>query len=291
MKKVLFAGVAAIALISSGAWAADMPMRAPAPAAFDWGGFYVGAHAGWADNHYTEEVYSTANGGFPVSTALQAVTSGTDNGFAGGFQGGYNWVVTPGWLLGLEADATGSFLRGTGSGCSPIECTSGSGETDGFVSFRARTGIIWNNLLFYATGGYAAVYHRNWDQITCFNATTPDCPSGPSAPLGPFGSNLPGGIGTFAAINPTGLGGEAQQWSNGYVFGGGLEWAFGDRWTARLEYDRYEFRYTYGINFGPCGSSCQGTQQLYNNLAKSISASTDVNTVMFGINYLFWPGL
>src|SRR5687767_12100826 len=62
MKKILLAGVAIAALSSSATVAADLSVRrqappaapqfAPVPAAFNWSGFYIGAHGGGAwGNH------------------------------------------------------------------------------------------------------------------------------------------------------------------------------------------------------------------------------------------------
>src|SRR4051812_37512066 len=153
MKKFLLSTVA-LAGLTAGAVAADLPMRAAPVAvapAFTWTGFYIGVNvgSGWRnrnDNNFfdpglvtfdrnaaagitpfvLQPVTPAAGGffgqGFGLGTAPLA-------GFLGGVQAGYNWQLTPGrgWVLGIEADAqvsnigrrnnneNGGFL-GTGAG-------------------------------------------------------------------------------------------------------------------------------------------------------------------------------
>ena len=256
-----------------------MPMKAPAPAAYDWGGFYVGAHVGWADANTTSQVTGIYSG-IPEGTSTHS-----ENGVAGGVNGGYNWVVTPNWLLGLEADGTASAINGKSSGCGTFECDTASFSDNGFISFRGRIGFIWDNLLLYGTGGYAAVNHRLAETVTCFTTSAANpCPG-----AAPTNANSPGHPATAAAY---GIGGASAAWSNGWVYGGGLEWGFANRWTARIEYTRYDFSYNGGINFGPCGQSCPPGQFFIGEiLAKAFHNTLDDNVVMVGINYLFWPGL
>jgi outer membrane immunogenic protein len=284
MTKVLLAVVAAVAMTSSGALGADvtMPMKAPAPAAYDWGGFYVGSHIGWTGGTETDQYFNSF-----ASTFVQSNTF-SSSGFSGGLQGGYNWVVTPNWLLGLEADGTGSTSTSRGSGCTiPIgntppvgvignTCENISNWESAFISFRGRIGFIWDNLLFYALGGYAAVDHRNTMTITCANGGPPTAP-----PTGTCPSSSGGLYGTLNTASSV-----AQTWANGWVYGGGFEWGFADRWTARLEYTHYQFDYTGGNIFTSCPFCA-----IYNTAALTSRTVSDYNSVMVGVNYLFWPGL
>jgi outer membrane immunogenic protein len=290
MTKVFLAVAAAIAMTSSAALGADvtMPLKAPAPAAYDWGGFYVGGHVGWTGGTQTDTYTDNY-----ASTYIQT-TSYSSSGFSGGVQGGYNWVVTPRWLLGLEADGTGSTSTSRGSGCTiPIGNTDPFGPVgnfcenvqnweSAFVSFRGRIGFIWDNLLFYALGGYAAVDHRNTVTITCAN-------SGSGIGTVPSGS-CPGSSGGFTGT-AVGQGSVAQTWANGWVYGAGLEWGFADRWTARFEYTRYRFDYTGGNAYSSCPFCGYGPNIGVQPLAWLYRTTSDYNSFMVGLNYLFWPGM
>jgi len=290
MTKVFLAVAAAIAMTSSAALGADvtMPMKAPAPAAYDWGGFYVGSHIGWTGGTENDNFYSNY-----ASTFVQSNTF-TSSGFSAGLQGGYNWVVTPHWLFGLEADGTGSTSMSRGSGCTaPIGnvppfgvvgnmCENITNWESAFVSFRGRIGFIWDNVLFYALGGYAGVDHRNTVNITCAN-------SGSGAAFPPTGS-CPGNSGGFTGT-AVGLGSVAQTWANGWVYGAGFEWGFADRWTARLEYNRYQFDYGGGNIYGSCPYCGYFPNPGVQPLSWIYKTVSDYNSVMVGVNYLFWPGL
>ena len=101
------AGVAAL-LLTGSAGAADLPARMPSPApAYDWSGFYVGGHLGFA----------TATSAFTATQpAIAPNLSGTLDLFRpydlftgegsnlGGFQAGYNTVFKSGLMIGVEAD-------------------------------------------------------------------------------------------------------------------------------------------------------------------------------------------
>jgi Outer membrane protein beta-barrel domain len=80
--------------------AAAAIMVAPA-AAFtnNWSGVYIGAHLGGAWQSAPDWTYFNPNNG-----ARFSLTPGGNLGAAGGLQGGYNWQLVPGWLLGVEGD-------------------------------------------------------------------------------------------------------------------------------------------------------------------------------------------
>jgi outer membrane immunogenic protein len=63
-KNILLCTVASVAVAASSAFAADMPVKAPltpAPPAWSWAGFYIGAHGGygWKRNDFAEVVSTT----------------------------------------------------------------------------------------------------------------------------------------------------------------------------------------------------------------------------------------
>jgi len=76
MKKLILAGVAAFALASSSASAADMPVKAapvaaPAPV-FTWTGCYIGVEGGgaWGRSQHIGAADDAAISGFPISDSF-----------------------------------------------------------------------------------------------------------------------------------------------------------------------------------------------------------------------------
>jgi outer membrane immunogenic protein len=120
----LFVSASALALIGGIAAAADLPppmqpapspMYAPTPIAYNWSGFYVGAHGGW---------------GFG--------TGAFDDGFVIGGQVGVN-AQWNNFVLGAEGD--GSFVDWGGA--------------DAVGTARLRGGFAFDRFLVYGTGGVA----------------------------------------------------------------------------------------------------------------------------------------
>jgi outer membrane immunogenic protein len=196
-------GLAAMAAMPTGALAADMPLKAPAmmaPAGFDWSGGYVGVNIGGAWSSHSVTEYDAS--GFAFSN-----TSYKDSGIIGGGQGGYNWLVYPNWLVGLEADLSGSGISTDVSGCSATGCATSHVKAESFLTVRGRVGYAVNNWLFYGTGGWAWVDSSVERVITA--------------------STAPGLVGASTT---------SAGWNSGWVAGAGVEWAFAQRWTAKVEY-------------------------------------------------------
>ncbi len=146
VSKTLLATVALVALATSSALAADMPLKAPPkmPAAvYNWTGFYMGANVGGS---FGQQSTAWAIAGAPFGTA-----SAKMNGVLGGFQDGWNWQSGL-WVLGFESDFQATGQRGT-AGLGGL--TSGA-NLQWFSTIRGRIGITptptW---LLYATGGAA----------------------------------------------------------------------------------------------------------------------------------------
>jgi outer membrane immunogenic protein len=239
MKKLLHGSLMAIGLVIPGATlAADMavPLYKAAPpeaAAANWSGGYVGLNAGGAWNN---------DDGLPFCINPAGVLNGTGcettnvpgaqvdaKGFIGGGQIGYNLQVTPRWLLlGVEADLQGSDIHGSLNIPGPFAAVGGGGaagsnftaseKIDWLGTVRARLGFAFDRFLIYGTTGLA--YGRvDVSQNTIFTNT-----SYPSS---------------------------ASLERSGWTAGGGLEWAFMNSWSARLEYLFYDL--------GHIGTSGLGT--------------------------------
>ncbi len=233
-----------VVLAASGAvFAADLPPQAPPPAPipvpiFSWTGFYVGVNAGGAfssQENRTAAVAAVAPvGTFAAAGPAFAATSGTflvpagagvrngnttTSGFAGGGQIGYNWQVGS-FVVGAEADIQGLagnngrrgfggvpaapfFITATGPGLPPgtILVPRGVlGTLDWYGTFRGRLGYAIDRTLVYVTGGLA-YGEGSLDKGICGNGLL-NCTS-----------NI----------------------RTGYTVGGGVEYAFTNTWTARVE--------------------------------------------------------
>ena len=156
MKKIAIA-VAALLMGSVSASAADLAARpytkAPAPivAAYNWSGFYVGLHAGYASSDprfdfVTDGHYNNAPGesfGFGVS------------GFMGGGHAGYNWQ-TSNIVFGLEGSISYTDLN-RGGVISPFFPGSDTFRTkqEWIATVTPRLGVTSGPVLFYVKGGVA----------------------------------------------------------------------------------------------------------------------------------------
>jgi len=149
MKRLAAAGfAAAAALAASGpAFAADLPQPVqsytyadPAPAGrFDWSGFYFGGHLGW---NWSD---------FRTTNAVTGRFNTRDNGVTGGVHAGYNYMVTPEFLVGAEADFSLSAIDKSRTVAGVNYKTS----SDWNSTVRARAGWAFDRFLVFGTGGLA----------------------------------------------------------------------------------------------------------------------------------------
>jgi outer membrane immunogenic protein len=112
MQKKLSLGVLALCLcaFAAPAAAADLPLpvKAPLLPPYDpWNGWYVGANIGGSFGQARD------NSTFGQNHIAFSSTTANLNGVVGGAQFGYNWHVSPVWLLGFEANIEGTGERGT----------------------------------------------------------------------------------------------------------------------------------------------------------------------------------
>ena len=146
MKKTLLAAVATFAATS--AFAADLPVRynkAPPPVAvqvFSWTGFYIGGHIGGASaRHESAQIADPTDG-----VDFHDYPGGRETGVFGGVQAGYNWR-NGSWVFGIEGD-----IQATGA-----EETFAPWKFSNpwFGTVRGRAGYLFDNVLFFGTGGLA----------------------------------------------------------------------------------------------------------------------------------------
>lgn len=257
MKRIAIA-LAALGLSTALASAADMPLKAPPMAApvasvYSWTGFYIGGHVGYGWGHTSNDSYTTAG------VFLDNTTSDPSGAFGGG-QIGYNWQVSPNWLIGIEADGSVSDIKGTSVGCTATGCASGLGTTDDFGTVRGRVGYIINNVLLYGTGGWAWSHSHTDRTITCVVAGGGVCPGGPSP------SPLTGMVSSASGNN-----------NSGWTAGAGVEWQFAPHWTAKVEYQHLEFD-NVGRDYSYPG---------FPAASRHIVTDGHIDTVRVGVNYLF----
>jgi outer membrane immunogenic protein len=214
MRCVLFAFGAAVVAVAAThptiSSAADLPAAVPtkAPAlvaVYNWGGFYIGGNVGGVWDHRTVTTNNTATGvAVPIFTGTGDLSSVT-----GGGQIGYNFVVAPNWVLGVEADVSGTGLdRTTAVSVFRTGTAQHHNELDLYGTVRGRAGYAINNVLLYGTGGFA------WadEKITR--------------------TQLTGHLANATA----GIGETATQTGVGWAAGAGVEWGFAPNWSARVEY-------------------------------------------------------
>ena len=148
MKKTLIAVAATAILFGAPALAADMPLKAPpAPMAWSWTGFYIGADAGvdWSRDSVSPTVPDGST--FPRSNTLNT------SGVLGGATLGYNWQAGT-FLYGLEGDL--GYMGIGGAKADPLGGTEIDNLQSGWYGdITGRAGITWGNALLYGKGGWA----------------------------------------------------------------------------------------------------------------------------------------
>jgi len=220
----LYRGLAAIGctvFATSVAVAADMPTKAPTalppPAVYNWTGFYVGLNAGgaWGQSDVVTQVngvgtfFNVLN---PPAINANGNSTVDPSGFTGGIQAGYNWQAG-GWVFGIEADFNYFGLKDSRSVTAQYTFSAPVAnytinqqvETDWLFTLRPRLGWAFNNWLLYATGGLA---------VTEIKYTN-----------------------TFVdGYYPSLQNGSVSKTQVGWTAGVGVEYAYMNSWSAKLEY-------------------------------------------------------
>jgi len=263
----LLAGTAALAFTTSFAQAADLPRRtAPvAPIAavplFTWTGFYVGAQVGYgfSDNGDDNPFFNGTNtfvgaDGFTYRVDNNGFFNDDDeDGFLLGAHAGYN-VQFGSFVVGVEGDIEWADIGGDNNGftvtridpvtgaaiAGPFTLSRGS-DLEFIGSLRARIGFAFDRTLIYATGGLAFASFDDGDNTFAFNS--------------PFFDN----------------GDDDTEW--GWTIGAGVEYAFTNNLTARLEY-----RYT---------TFDRDNNRFFVNTAFDRDNDADFHAVRLGVSYKF----
>jgi high affinity Mn2+ porin len=232
MKKICkFGGGIGVALATcSVAIAADLPKSLPVKAplatvatAYDWNGWYVGAHIGVIRGASNWSATAPGAGGPALSGSFNLpfnfdFMAGTGS-YDAGLQAGYNYVSPSRLMLGFESDVTSPnsdvvipyAVRGGQTVTSPAigQVTYGEAVIH-YGTARARVGYAFDQFLLYGTGGLAWSY----DQVT-------------RTQLAGF---------SFAGFAAPGTVDTKLLWRLGWAAGAGIEIPLASNWTARAEY-------------------------------------------------------
>jgi outer membrane immunogenic protein len=282
MRKQFLLGLStfAVMMLGGAAQAADMPVKAPPPAApvmYNWTGFYIGGHIGgaWVDRNGHDRFDG-------VNRCIGAVCF-DDNGFgrndgrliAGG-QIGLNYQVGQ-FVWGIEGqisavarhnddgDACGFFTGPVGTVVVHDHLFNCRNRGDWVATLAARLGVAFGatgNWLLYIKGGAAFADGRFGIRLRN------DCPL-----TWTFCNNS-----NFAFNND-------DNTRTGWMIGGGIEYGGWGNWTWKLEYNFMDFGHR-NLHFDdnivtPCATACR--------LIHDLDFDRQVSVVKLGLNYRFAP--
>jgi outer membrane immunogenic protein len=246
--------------LSGSAFAADLPPAPPprAPAVYvppvlpvyNWSGVYLGINGGYGfgSSEWTDPLNPS------VSTSSGSFN--TNGGLAGGTLG-VNFQ-TGGFVFGAEGDWDWQGLQGKSSSpfCTGVFTSGTVGATaaglscetksDWIATIRARAGYAADRVLFYATGGGAA-------------------------------GNVQTGLNTLSLQSNT---------EYGWTAGAGIEWAFADNWTAKVEYLYVDLGNSTCNNSASCGFDAPATATTAAVPANDTVKFTE-SMIRAGVNFKF----
>jgi outer membrane immunogenic protein len=252
MKKLSLASVAiALSAIGAPALAADLPVKSAPLAAFAWTGCYAGGHVGggWTHKDVTDPAQLVQDSFLGLGSTAGVTTVRTDStGYLVGGQFGCDYQFAGNWVVGLEGAISGCSLKGSASVPLPLGNPGDSAlfttRADFISSATVRLGFSLDRLLLYVKGGGAWVGDK-------YSA-----------------------VGTFQTV---GFDFEGVDLRTGWTVGGGAEWALWENWSARLEYDYYDF-----------GHRSVLMSDAINVLSGPIDIRQTVQVVKLGLNFHMW---
>ncbi len=237
------------------------------PPPFSWTGCYIGGHVGYGWGRDTVSIPNLAlTAGVPpaevAGLTLPSVTGDT-SGVLGGGQVGCNYQFASSWVIGIEGDGSATDIKGSVSESVPFAnpfpppnvvtiAGTAHAKTDWLASVTGRLG--WapaERWLIYAKGGAAWARDKY------------------SADIPIFDEHL------AASVTRT-----------GWTVGGGVEWAFWNNWSAKAEYDFYDFG-TRSITLAGTFGGGPTTFVPGAITVPGIDIKQTISTVKLGINYRF----
>jgi outer membrane immunogenic protein len=248
--RVAFAFVTALGF-SGAANAADFSgfPEPPPPPEFSWEGLYIGISGGYGGDRFEYPFsYSQDCCGYIYDKSLSGQFDITSSGFVYGAQVGYNLMLDPHWLLGIEADIQGTSIKGNlGFHLDPSFDVNAGSKVDWFGTIRGRIGWADGRFLLYATGGWA------YGKATAYaNATYSGSP-------------------IFDLSKSANL--------SGFAVGGGAEYAITDHWTLKTEYLYVDLGKNNLLSYVGSAYNC--------DIAFNLDQKTKFHVVRAGLNYKF----
>jgi outer membrane immunogenic protein len=220
MRRLLLSSVSVLALTFTAT------AQTSGPRAATWTGFYIGGSLGGVNSSGRQTISGDAASGAPLFASTNSGSS-----FVAGAFAGYNFQISPNFVVGGEADISGLSSRHRIQAVSnfPLNWSSRDGEDSYGVAnvvgrtsmkwmgtLRARAGVTFDNIFLYGTGGLAFGAVKS-----STNITIPEFDGGTEA----------SGVSYAGSTSKTKL---------GWALGVGAEMMITDRWTARLEYLHYD---------------------------------------------------
>lgn len=234
---------------STAAFAADLPVKARAiePAVYNWTGIYVGVHAGYG-------------GGMKDWGGINLLADGG----LGGLTIGVNQQVGN-FVLGLEGDV--SWTRTKGSRFETIAIpfsvsnfdASIASEIDRVGTFAFRLGFAQDRWLVYVKGGVAWA-HETHAQTQVSTIT---------------------GVAGAQSVNITGTENRL-----GPMLGIGAEYAFLGNWSAKAEYNYFDFSGNGTVRESGTLVSFAGATS---TVATTVNVRQQLHFAKIGLNYRFGP--
>ena len=239
-------------MLSSAAVGAELGAGSTSAAPYQWSRYYVGVDGGygrvdpsvgWSGNPAAEAGY-LSSGGLARSTTINP------RGFLGGLHAGYDHQLGR-FIVGIETDLAYANIRGSGTSSTgnTIALVDSSGQPLWSINnysryqssagqtlralggLRVRAGFLaTDGVLIYGTGGLA--YGRATLSASISNTGTNN----------EWVASSDGAVfwtEQFPACHDICTSGSTSRWLVGTAVGAGLEYAFIDRWTARIEYLNY----------------------------------------------------
>lgn len=163
----------------------------------------------------------------------------SDARFLGGVQAGFDYQFAPNWVLGAEAQYSWLGSNNNNGAIFPGGTLVTANSADQIGSVTGRLGYTWGPALLYVKGGYAFSDNRE--------------------------TLLLAGVPQAFALN--------GDHKDGWTVGAGLEYMFAQNWSAKVEYQYYDFgrsNFVTPVALAPFGDF-----------------RTDLHTVKVGLNYRF----
>jgi len=274
MRKLFLLGLStfAVMMLGGAAQAADMPLKAPPPAApvmYNWTGFYIGGHIGgaWADRNGHDRFDRFDDNNCFAGVCFDDNGFGRNNGrFIVGGQLGFNYQINQ-WVWGVEGQISALTNQDDDSPCGFFTRTDGTRDHlfncnnrgNWVATIAARLGVTFGqtgNWLLYVKGGGAFADARFGVRLR------DDC-------LGVLGATLCNNDFAFSNNDDT---------RTGWMIGAGLEYGAWGNWSWKLEYNFMDFGHR-NIHFDNVMVDCA--------CRRDLDFDVKVNVVKFGLNYRF----